>query len=358
MKGTIVAFNGHGLPLTIEEHNVRAIEPEEILVRNLYTTLCGSDLHTYSGARKELCPTVLGHEIVGEIMEIGAAHSSLDDAGNPLRVGDRITWSVFASDADCRCGQMGMPQKGNGLFKYGHAQVTEADAFHGGLATSCVLRKGTAVLKVPGGMPLSVAATLNCAIATVSGAMRLAGDVKGRRVLVTGLGLLGITAVAMCREAGAETIVVADVNDDRLRLARRFGADETINFLNLSQEDRDNATRRFDIALDMSGAPDAIEYGLRTLDTGGITVWVGSVFSTRPITLDAEMMVRQMLTIKGLHNYNYEDFRHAVSFMANNWNRYPFLATVEKEFALEAAEEAFQYALQHKPIRVGVRINP
>ncbi len=357
MKGTIVAFNGHGQPLSVEVHEVRTLLPGEVLVKNLYTTICGSDLHTYSGVRKEQCPTVLGHEIVGEIMEVGAEHTGLDDAGNPLNVGDRITWSVFSSDADCRCSRMGMPQKGDNLFKYGHAKVAGEEVFHGGLGSHCILKPGTAILKVPSGMPLPVAATINCAIATVAGALRLAGPVEGRRVLVTGMGLLGITAVAMCLEAGAAEVTAADIDPKRLALAQAFGAQHAIHLPEMNAQEKNALIKSQDITLDMSGAPDAIEFGLRALDTGGVAVWVGSVFATRPIAVDAEMMVRKMLTIKGLHNYNYIDFRYAVDFMSANCNKYPFARTIEKEFPLSETVLAFEYALQHKPLRVGVSIN-
>ena len=357
-KGTIVAFNGVGMPLSVEEHEIRPIASEEILVRNVYTTICGSDIHTYSGVRKEKCPTVLGHEIVGEILEIGAQHSSKDNAGNPLLVGDMITWSIFSSDPHSDYAVRGMPQKGEGLFKYGHAQVTDNDIFHGGLATHCILKKGTAILKIPNTVPLQIAATINCAIATVSGAIRLAEHLQGKVVLITGMGLLGITAVAMCIEAGAARVIAADISADRLLFAEKFGAHHTLNFDTSSQEEINSLLKQVDVTIDMSGAPQAIEYGINTLRVGGAAIWVGSVFNTRKIAVDAEMIVRNLLTIKGLHNYNHQDFQYAVTFINSYYNKYPFTEVVSKEFPLLQAAEAFDYAINHKPLRVGIYITP
>lgn len=347
----MVVFEGAGKPFVIQEHVVRSIQPEEILVKNLYTTICGSDLHTYCGVRTEACPTVLGHEIVGRIAEIGTLHSHFDDAGQALRAGDLVTWSVFASDRDSENALHGMPQKGAGLFKYGHALIAGEEIFHGGLAEYCILKKGTAVLKLPEEMPLSIAATINCAIATTAGALRLAGTVQGKTVLITGMGLLGITCAAMCREAGAQKIIAADIDDRRLETALRFGAHEVMNI----SDTRDRSCI-IDVAFDMSGSPDAMEFGLDALTIGGIAVWVGAVFNTRPVQINAEKIIRSLAAIKGLHNYNFEDFRTAVDFMATNWNRYPFATVTTKEFSLLEAREAFEYAIANKPLRAGVRI--
>lgn len=348
--GDIVSFEGAGLPLSLIQKGLRTVAPGEVLVKNLYTTICGSDIHTYCGVRKEACPTVLGHEIVGEVINVGEGYM-----GGKLMPGDIVTWSVFASDRQSELSQRGIPQKGDGLFKYGHALITDQDAFHGGLAGYCYLRPGTAILKVPDGMPLPVAATINCAIATAAGALRLAGDVRGRHVLITGAGLLGITCAAMCREAGAASVCVGDIDDARLQIAKRFGASSVIDTstaaVNMPAE------KDMDIAIDMSGAPDAVEYGLSRVAVGGTAVWVGTVFKTRAIQVDAERMIRGVLTIKGLHNYNYEDFEYALSFMADNWSKYPFAEVVAAEFPLHEAEEAFKYAIEHKPLRVGVRID-
>jgi putative phosphonate catabolism associated alcohol dehydrogenase len=351
----VVAFEGSGIPMSLQAYPLRAIAPDEVLVRVLYTTICGSDLHTYCGLRKEATPTVLGHEITGCIEEIGSGHSHTDHAGAYLQRGNRVTWSVFASDPGSPYSLQGMPQKGAGLFKYGHAQIAGQEVFHGGLAEYCILKKGTALFKIPDAVPLPVAATINCAVATVAGAIRLAGShMQGKTVLITGMGLLGINCVAMCHSAGAAKIIVADNNPSRLQTALQFGAHVT-----LALEQGNPGNRQLsgvDIVFDMSGAPDAMEFGLETLAIGGTAIWVGAVFHTRSIQLNAEQVIRNMLTIKGLHNYNYEDLQAAVGFISENWSRYPFSQVVQQEFSLEEAQAAFEYAVAHKPLRVGIRI--
>lgn len=363
MNGKLVAFNGAGKPLEFKEFPVGQLAPGEVLVKNLYTTLCGSDIHTYCGVRNETCPTVLGHEITGEIVALHPDFDYRDLQGRALEKGDIITWSIFSSDPESLYSKRGIPQKGDQLFKYGHALLTEADAFHGGLAEYCKLRQNTGILKIPSFIPLPIAATINCAMATVAAAIRMVGDLKDKRVLVFGTGLLGISCVAMCREAGAAWVATADISDQRLSVSKEFHADDVFNTANLSFDQLASAVKSstgsngIDVVFDMSGAPEAMETGIDLLSIGGCAVWVGAVFRNRKIQIDAERVIRNLITIKGIHNYNFEDLKYALDFLSASYSNYPFDKVVEKEFELKDAEKAFEYAVANKPIRVGIRIN-
>ncbi len=356
-----MTFSGPGRPMEMHSASIPVLKTGEVLVKNIFTTICGSDLHTYCGVRKEACPTVLGHEIVGEVVRVDSGHSGLDHLGRELTAGSRITWSIFSSDAHSYYSLNGMPQKGENLFKYGHALVTEQDNFHGGLSEYCILKPGTCILTVPDTLPVPIAATINCAIATVAGAIRMAGDLHNKNVVVFGMGMLGLTCAAMCRNAGAAWVGAADIAEKRLKEALLFGADETIllspdNSSSVKSIQQKFSRKGADVVFDMSGSPDAMETGLDMLAVGGIAIWVGAVFNTRKLQINPENIIRRLVTIKGLHNYNYEDFVHALNFISTNWKKYPFEKVVEKEFILEHADEAFEYALKQKPLRVGIRI--
>lgn len=359
--GNVMIFDGPGLPMRAQTLPIPGLNSGEVLVRNKYTTICGSDLHTYCGTRKEALPTVLGHEIVGEIVAFSADHKRVDQKGDLLNIGDIITWSIFSSESDSYYSHHGIPQKAEGLFKYGHAPVRENDAFHGGLAEYCLLKKGTAILKIPANLPLPIAATINCAIATVAGGVRLAGSVAGKNVLIFGTGLLGLTGAAMCKDAGAGTVTVVDVNAERLAQAASFGADHCV-LMDGAAADKLTALvktlprKGFDIAFDMSGSADAMELGFSLMAIGGVTIWIGAVFKTRDIRVDPEKLIRGLLTIKGLHNYNHQDFVYALAFIERGWNQFPFMEIIDKTFTLEEVDAAFQYALNKKPFRVGVSI--
>lgn len=353
--GSYYIFEKPNTPLVKAEAELPKIEAGELLVKINYATLCGSDLHTFCGFRQEPCPTILGHEIVGTVEEISAAHPQVDDAGKTLQVGDLVTWTVFASDPSTPNYNPEVPQKNAGLYKYGHRQLTETDSFHGGLASHTILRPNTCIRILPKDINLGVAATINCAIATSAGAIRLVGSIANQTVLVSGMGLLGLATVAMCKEMGAKNIIVSDIDDKRLALAKRFGASHTIN--SKTQELAGITTELgVDRFIDMSGSPDAMEAGIDALQLNGRAVFVGAVFKQRKTGIDAEQIIRKLITIKGLHNYNYNDFSVAVDFIVENWKKYPFSEMIEKDFPLEEINDAFQYAISEKPIRAGVSI--
>ncbi|MGJ1430716.1 zinc-binding dehydrogenase [Sphingobacterium spiritivorum] len=354
-QGNFLVFERSNTPLTSHSMPVRSLSEGEILVKICYTTLCGSDLHTYCGMRQEPCPTILGHEIAGIIEDIAPDYKGTDAIGIPLQKGDLITWTVFASDPQTDSYNPEIPQKNTALYKYGHRQLTEADSFHGGLATHIILRPHTCIRKLSPSLPLPVAATINCAVATAAGALRLAGSVKGKHILISGMGLLGLVCAAMCREAGAAYIIASDMDQKRLELARKFGADQIFNPTDQSEELAGSLL--VDCFFDMSGSPEAMEWGIDHLAVGGYSILIGAVFKQRRLHIDAEQIIRRILTIRGLHNYNYSDFNTAVDFITDHLDNYPFAGLIEKEFPLEEVNEAFAYAKDKKPVRVGILIH-
>jgi len=330
---TYYVFDQANTALAKVSKPIPPLKDGEILVNIRYTTLCGSDLHTYCGLRNEPCPTILGHEIVGVIAAISSDHSGLDARGNQLQIGDLITWTVFSSDPNSANYQPEIPQKNDKIYKYGHRQITEMDDLHGGLATHIILRPNTCIRVLPKDISPAVAATINCAVATSAGALRLAETITKKNIHVAGIGLLGLVSIAMCKEMGAKSIIASDINPARLELAKKFGATATIDLRETTSSTALEATV-IDRFIDMSGSPE------------------------RATGIDAEKVIRKMLTIKGLHNYNYTDFSVAVDFIIENWQKYPFESLIEREFPLAEVNDAISYALTHKPIRAGLFVHP
>jgi alcohol dehydrogenase len=353
-SGRAVVFNGAGQPFEFIKRDVPPLNKGEILVKNLYTTLCGSDIHTYCGRRIEPAQVVLGHEIVGDILFIDPAHPHKDFRGNEIKTGDRITWAIFSVPADVEAPREDMPQKSDYLFKYGHALANGNDVFNGGLAEYCVLHANTAVIKISPEIPVEVAATISCAHATVMGALRIAGEIAGKRVIIFGAGLLGLSCVAMCKEAGADHIALIDNDESRLKWNEKFGGDDA--YASPSEIAEKLPWAEADIVFDMTGSPQAMKTGIDSLALGGIAVWIGAVFPAEPVQVDAQKIVRKVLQIRGLHNYNYDDFVNATAFIEKTYKKYPFGDLIEKEFHLSEVEKAFEYAYKSKPVRVGVKI--
>ena len=357
---TLAIFHAKDQPFTYETVPIPALRAGELLIRNEYTTLCRSDLNTFTGKRIEKTPTILGHEIVGLIDELGPHAPTVDCRGAPLRVGDRVTWAIYASDP-CSCmARMGIPQKGNDLFKYGHELIKPDSTLHGGLAEYCILRKNTPVIRIDQPIPLPVIALINCSVATVAGSLRLAGTVKDRNVIVAGAGMLGIIACAMCKSAGAKCVIAVDIDDERLATAKRFGVDHTVKLVTGGPTLKQSVAafmpgESVTVALDYSGVPDTMEALIAALGVGGTVVFIGATYPQRALQINAELLVRNVHTIKALHNYNEQDLVAAVEFTERNHSRFPFESLVHDKFDLDAVDEAFAYGVKSGAHRVGLR---
>ncbi len=352
-----VLFHGTGQALEHVEVPLPQLETGEVLIKVSCSTLCGSDVHTYCGHRSTPCPTILGHEILGNVAGLPQGEPVADHAGNPLQIGDRVTWGIAASCGTCFSCRNGLPQKCESLFKYGHERFTEQHPLSGGLAESCHLAAGTPIFRVPAALSDAVACPANCATATIAAALRYAGDCRDRSILIQGAGMLGLTAAAMARYRGAAEVIVTDVVAERLQRALDFGATRVAPACaepDQLQETVSAATagRGVDIAIDVSGAPAAMQQGVERLRTGGRAIWVGAVFPTPPVSLIPEQIVRKLITIQGVHNYIPEDLAAALKFLEACHDKYPFEQLVGTPYALAEAEVAFATAQSGSAFRV------
>lgn len=337
------------------------LQPGEVLVKILCCTICGSDLHTFQGTRSTPCPTILGHEMVGRVVDLNSDAPVFDFEGHPVEINDRITWSVAVSCKECEYCRRGLTQKCTQLFKYGHQRLTEENYLSGGLSSHCHLVKGTTIFKVPESLPDQVASPANCATATVMAAFRLAGDVQNRSVLILGAGMLGVTAAAVAHSEGADSIFVTDIDPWRLECSQEFGAQHALlanQDQTLAEQIQDRTEGRgVDFVFDMTGVPDVIESGLQTLGIGGAMILVGSVYPARDIHFSAETIVRKLLRLEGIHNYLDLDLANALDFLERYQTDYPFEKLCTQTFALDDIDAAFTESAGPRSFRVVVRPN-
>ena len=127
-------YEAPNTPFVMKEFPLRPVHRGEVLVRVTMSTICRSDIHSYEGRRPNPCPGILGHEIIGIIDEIGEDIKQ-DMRGDPLKIGDRITWSEYFFQGDCYYREiLDMPQKCHGVRKYGHdLAAVDAISFKTGL---------------------------------------------------------------------------------------------------------------------------------------------------------------------------------------------------------------------------------
>ena len=357
-EGQVAVFHAVGQPLMVEQHPLPKLRGTEVLVKISCATICGSDLHSYSGGRHCPTPCVLGHEMVGDIVATGP-QGAFDFRGRPLQIGDRVTWSMVWSCGQCFYCRQGLRSKCEKLMKFGHETLTPERVFLGGMAEYCQLPEGTSIFRVPENVSDAVASPSNCATATVAATMRYAGSVADATVLVHGAGMLGQTACAMACVGGAKHIIVLEPDANRRNSALRFGATMALDSVGSPDEIRAavlgcTSGRGADVAIELSGYPEAIEMGLGLLRFGGQMILAGSVFPTRPVPIFPEQVVRRLLRISGVYNYNPEDLEAALEFLSQAQGRFPFEELVGKSFPLNEINAAFDFAKQQRPLRVAV----
>ena len=339
-------WEGVGGPFRVIETPLpQVLGDGEVLVEVELATVCGSDLHTVTGDRPGPAPGVLGHEQVGRVVAVGpGAPRCLDST--PVAPGLRVVWSVAASCLRCARCRAGMPQKCLHLRKYGHEAWDEESPLRGGFATHCLLLPGTAIAAIDESVPAEVAAPVSCATATVAAAVGAAGPVdRGTRALVNGAGMLGLTAVAMLSAAGARVVVV-DPHPERRAHALRFGATEA--------QPVGAPIGDCDVALELSGAPEAVQACLDSLSVGGVAVLAGSVSPGPAVRLDPERLVRGLHRIVGVHNYHPRDLQVAVDFITEHHRSRPFAELVAGRHRLDELDAAFAAARRGEAPRQAV----
>jgi putative phosphonate catabolism associated alcohol dehydrogenase len=312
---TLAAVWQGGNNIAVESVAVPALGPGDVLARVRFATVCGSDRHTVSGRRTQPCPSILGHESVGEIVALGTGQARAAD-GRPLHLGQRVIWSVTLPCGTCDRCRAGVTAKCRTVRKAGHEALHSDWGLSGGYAQHVLLPRGLAIAIVPDDLTNAVAAPAACATATVMAVVERAGLLAGRRVMVLGAGMLGLGAVAAAACAGASSVTAVDPSAVRRQLAQRLGATDA------RPSAVDAAT--CDVLLEFSGSSAALQHALRALDVQGVAVLAGSVAPDAPIAVDPEAVVRRQLSILGVHNYEPRHLTAALNFLHETGDRFPW----------------------------------
>ena len=273
----------------MEDVPAPSVSTNEVLVRVEKTAICGTDLHIFNwdewSQRTIRPPLVIGHEFVGEIVEIGPGVDN-------YRVGDRVSAEGHITCGmcrNCRAGRRHLCTHTRGIG------VNRDGAF-----AEYISVPASNLWLIPDEIPSEVAACFDplgnathCA---------LSFPVVGEDVLITGAGPIGIMAAGICRYIGARHVVVTDVNDYRLELAGKMGATHLVN---VARESLDEAMRAqnihegFDIGLEMSGNPQAFNDMLHHMYHGGCVALLGILPSQTLI--DWDQVIFKGLHIKGIY---------------------------------------------------------
>ena len=263
--------------------------PNDVLIRMRKTAICGTDIHIYQwdawAARTIPVPMQVGHEYCGEIVSLGSEVRG-------LAVGDRVSGEGHITCGhcrNCRAGRRHLCRNTQGVG------VNRPGCF----AEYMVLPAAN-VFRLPDAISDEIASILDPLGNATHAALSF--NMVGEDVLITGAGPIGIMAVAIARFIGARHVVITDVNDYRLDLARRMGATRALNVLREKLDDamRDlGMTEGFDVGLEMSGNTSAFRDLLRVMHHGGNVALLG--IPPGEMSIDWNQVIFKGLVIKGIY---------------------------------------------------------
>ena len=362
-RASAIIFNGANKPLTEKKFLIpQKIGSYEAIVKISLATICGSDVHTWLGHRPFPTPVILGHEIIGKIVKLGK-NLQFDFNGKKLAIGDRITWSMTASCQKCFFCKKGLPQKCVDLFKYGHAKCVGNLGLSGGFANFIIIRKGSFIFKIPNQISDQEAAPLMCAGATVVCGLNEANFSKCNFVLVQGCGALGLYACAFSKQLGAKKVIALDKMQDRLSLAKEFGADYVINIKHENNiiEKIKKITKGIgaDYVIEVTGDQKVIEQGIKFLLIGCKYVILGAIYPGSKFTLDSSEIITKCITIIGMHNYKPQALDLAIKLVQKTKSKYPYKKIVGTQcnLTLGDVEDALKSYESKKTPRPSIKPN-
>ncbi|QXX81939.1 L-threonine 3-dehydrogenase [Providencia sp. R33] len=261
----------------------------DVMIKIRKTAICGTDVHIYNWdewSQKTIpVPMVVGHEYIGEIVAIGQEVKG-------FKIGDRVSGEGHITCGHCRNCRGGRTHLcrntiGVGVNREGcFAEYLVIPAFN--------------AFKIPDNIPDEIAAIFDPFGNAVHTALSF--DLVGEDVLVSGAGPIGIMAAAVCRHVGARHVVITDVNDYRLDLAKKMGVSRAVNVSRENLKDVMNELgmkEGFDVALEVSGAPAAFQTMLDTMNHGGRIALLG--IPPASMATDWSQVIFKGLFIKGIY---------------------------------------------------------
>ena len=348
----LAVFHGTGKPFEIREYPVPEPEPGAALIKIALANVCGSDMHYWRGEQNyekmgRPLPLNTGHEHVGTIARLGPGVTT-DSAGQPLALGDRVLYRYFFPCGHCKaCLRR----------QYKSCPVRQANwlvscekwpHFQGGFGQYFYLRPNHAVFKLPPSITDEMAAGINCAYTQVYAGLEIAQLRAGQTVVVQGAGGLGVYACAVAREMGASQVIAIDGLDERLELARQFGATAVVDMReHTTPEARVARVKKLtddwggDVVLELVGHPGVVEEGLRMTAPEGTYLEIGNINVGWKAEFDPSWIIFGNRRIIGLAHYEAEHLRGALELMQRTLNKYPWGRVVSHKFPLAEINEAF-----------------
>jgi L-iditol 2-dehydrogenase len=306
-------------------------KPQEVKIRVKACGICGSDVHGYLGLTgRRIEPMIMGHEFAGEVVELG-------EGVTDYQRGNKV--AVYPVDF---CGECEMCKKGDVHLCLNKRAFGVLDVDGAFAEYICIPAKSC--FKVADHVPYAVGSLME-PLAVAYRGVGHAGDLTGKTVLLVGTGTIGLLALACVKMKNPAKILVSDLSDNRLEVAKAMGADIVINpgkenFKEVIESH--TAGKGVDVAIEAVGAVQTVQQAMSALAFSGTAVWIGN--NKQMVEINMQEIVTRELKAEGSFLYGYQEFETVVELLnSGRLNVYPLIS---EEITLEQAPEYFKKLAQ------------
>jgi L-iditol 2-dehydrogenase len=354
------------------------LEPGAMIVRMEMSGICGTDKHAFNGEvtlyggteteQDMVFPSVHGHENAGIVVEMNGTGRDIEYRGQDLKVGDRVT-----NCPNVICGRCWYCRNVHG-YPYcaehqGIGMTYYADRFPyivGGWSEYMYLPPKAWVYKVPEYIPVEYACMVELFV--VSALLDRAKEFSayggkgfhfGDTVVVQGAGPIGMMMMVKARLLGAGKVIALDAMQQKLELAKEFGADIGINVADLSDAELVEAIRAetegrgADVVVETVGRPEVVKVGLEMLRRGGTYLETGNFADTGSVSLNIHRHIAaKNVLIYGNTNHPHDGYDAAMQMMYRYKDAFPFEKLITHRFSLDQAQEALEKSFDQDALKV------
>jgi threonine 3-dehydrogenase len=315
--------------LWLEDVSPPLVGPNDVLIKIEKIAICGTDTHIYNWdewAQQHVpLPLVIGHEFIGKVIEIGK------EVQDYFKIGDRVSGENHIACGHCRNCRAGRAH----LCKH---NISIGVNYQGCFADFLCL-PATNAYPIPDTISNEIGAILNPFGNAVHCALSF--DLAGEDVLITGAGSVGMMAAAVAKHLGARHIVITDVNDYRLELAKKMGASLTVNPAKMTLKqvmDQLGMREGFDVGLEMSGNAQAFNDMVTHMNHAGKIALLG--FLPDKTIIDWNKIIMKGITIKGIYGREmYDTWYKMISLLESGLN---ISSVITHEFSSDDFQKAFE----------------
>lgn len=329
--------------LAVQEVPEPTVSENDVLVKVLACGICGSDVHGYLGLTgRRTPPMTMGHEFSGQVVELGNMVQTFKKADKVI-----VQPLNFCGECvNCRRGNTNMCLNGK-LFG-----VMAVD----GAMAELVAVPQKLLFRLPEGCSYEVGALAE-PFAVAHGALKKVGSLKNKTVLIVGAGTIGLCILQLAKLQGPKLVIVSDLSDSRLKVARQLGADRTIN---PGKEDYLEAVAGFtegamvDVSIEAVGIAATVNQAIKSLKRLGVCLWVGN--SAREIQVNMQEIVTRALKIVGTYIYTHREFGEVINIMGTG--RLGAAQLISEVVSLQEAPDAFRMLHERPDSFIKILINP